>query len=148
MRYVPSPLSSMSKTFGTFVQALPEAAAKYGDKMMSLSYYFFEDKEGKLIESIRQICKIVAPDTILAELDDVYFTIKEGFSQLFSFSSFAFAPVFRLFLKTRQDSIAQDKRKHTILSFSALLTSGRLKIDAAKSVAPQNPRVFGMEHST
>jgi hypothetical protein len=67
----------------TCVQALPEAAAKYGDQMMSLSDYFRKDEEGKLIESIKQICKIVAPDTILAELDPVYFT--QGFGQLFQF---------------------------------------------------------------
>jgi hypothetical protein len=93
MRKVEKPLSSVGKTCRTFfllefytcVQALPEAAAKYGGQMMSLSDYFRKDEEGKLIESIRQICKIVAPDTILAELDPVYFTITEGFGQLFQF---------------------------------------------------------------
>jgi hypothetical protein len=91
------------------VQALPEAAAKYGDQMMSLSDYFRNDEEGKLIESIRKICKIVAPDTILAELDDVYFKT-EGFGQLFQFLHL------RLPLclgspqdKTIQDNTAQDK---------------------------------------
>jgi hypothetical protein len=52
--------------------------------MKSLSGYH-KDDEGKLVESIRQICKIVAPDTILAELADVYFTSTEGFGQLFQF---------------------------------------------------------------
>jgi hypothetical protein len=86
MRNVQAPFFSEQDFFGlrifdfncTCVQALPEAAAKYGDKIASLSDYFRKDAEGKLIESIRQICKIVAPDTILAELDPVYFTTTEG----------------------------------------------------------------------
>ncbi len=68
----------------TCVQALPEAAEKYGKQMKSLSDYFRKDEEGKLMESIRQICKIVTPDTILAELDDIYFKTK-GFGQIFYF---------------------------------------------------------------
>jgi hypothetical protein len=110
------PLSSASKTLFfdlNFVpvraQALPEAAAKYG-KMKSLSDYFSNNDEGKLIESIRQICKIVAPDTILAELDPVYFTATEGFGPLFQFLHLCLP----LFLgssqdKTRQDKTTQDK---------------------------------------
>jgi hypothetical protein len=80
----------------TCVQALPEAAAKYGNQMKSLSDYFRNDEEGMLIESIRQICKIVAPDTILAVLDPVYFNITEGFgvTQLFPVSSTLFCPCF------------------------------------------------------
>jgi hypothetical protein len=117
------PLSSVSKTFLDFVffhlnctcvQALPEAAAKYGDEMISLSDYFRKDLEGKLIESIRQICKIVAPDTILAELDPVYFTITGGFDQFLCVSSTVFAPVFRLFSiedNTRQDKTTQHKTR-------------------------------------
>ncbi len=76
------------------MQALPEAATKYGDKMKSLSDYFRNKEEGELIESIRQICKIVAPDRILAELDPVYFTTTTGFGQFFAVSLFGFAPVF------------------------------------------------------
>jgi hypothetical protein len=68
----------------TCVQALPEAAAKYGDGLTSLSDYFRNDDEEKLTESIRQICKILTPDTILAELAPVYF-IAEGIGALFQF---------------------------------------------------------------
>jgi hypothetical protein len=74
------------------VKALPEAAAKYGDEITSLSDYFRKDDEGKLIESIRQICKIVAPDTILAELHPVYFT-NTGLVKFFSFFN-CFCPLF------------------------------------------------------
>jgi hypothetical protein len=83
-------------------QALPEAAAKYVKDMKSLSDYFGKDEEGELIESIRQICKIVAPDRILADLDPVYFT--EGFGQLFQFLHLRLPPFW-----TRQDNTAQDK---------------------------------------
>jgi hypothetical protein len=84
----------------TCVQALPEGAAKYGLK--SLSEYFREGKEEELIESIRQICKIVAPDRILAELDEVYFKT-EGFGAIFQFLHLRLPPS----LGSPQDKIWQ-----------------------------------------
>jgi hypothetical protein len=95
----------------TYVQSLPEAAAQYGKQMKSLSDYFRDDEELKLIEAIRKICKIVAPDRILAELDDVYFKT-EGFGQLFQLLHLCLP--LRLGSpqdKTVQDNTAQDKNR-------------------------------------